>query len=90
MVALRLHPSVPVDTRTALNNTVLPMGGVPDGKSPIFIKRGTAVAFSVYTMHRRPDPYGMDAGIYRPERWDEAMPLDDNPEMGIPAIQRGP
>ncbi|ESZ89963.1 cytochrome P450 alkane hydroxylase [Sclerotinia borealis F-4128] len=76
---LRLYPSVPVNTRTALKNTVLPMGGGPDRNSPIFIKKGTAVAFSVYTMHRRPDLYGMDAEIYRPERWDESMPLNDNP-----------
>ncbi|TGO38428.1 hypothetical protein BHYA_0075g00310 [Botrytis hyacinthi] len=76
---LRLYPSVPVNTRTSLNDTVLPTGGGPDRKSPIFIKKGTAVAYSVYTMHRRPDLYGMDAEIYRPERWDEPMPMNDNP-----------
>lgn len=79
ILALRLYPSVPVNTRTSLNDTILPTGGGPDRKSPIFIKKGTAVAYSVYTMHRRPDLYGMDAEIYRPERWNEQMPMNDNP-----------
>jgi hypothetical protein len=65
--ALRLYPAVPVNTRTTLRTTVLPTG-----------PKGTSVAYSVYTMHRRPDLYGMDAELFRPERWDEDMPLNQN------------
>lgn len=76
--ALRLYPSLPVNTRAALRTTVLPTGGGPDRTSPVLIPKGAAVAYSVYTMHRRPDLYGMDAELYRPERWDEDMPLNHN------------
>lgn len=55
------------------------MGGGPDRKSPVLVPKGSAVAFSVYSMHRRPDLYGMDAELFRPERWDEDMPLHQNP-----------
>ena len=74
-IALRLHPPVPVNTRTALRTTVLPTGGGPDRQSSILIPKGTEVAYSPYTLHRRPDLFGMDAELFRPERWDEELPL---------------
>ncbi|TID24813.1 cytochrome P450 alkane hydroxylase [Venturia nashicola] len=74
--ALRLFPTVPLNTRTALRDTILPLGGGPDGASPLLIPKGGNVAFGVYTMHRRPDLYGLDAEIFRPERWDDPdLPL---------------
>jgi hypothetical protein len=48
---------------------VLPLGGGPDGKSPIFVAGNTVVSYSVYAMHRRVDIYGPDAAEFRPERW---------------------
>lgn len=74
-LALRLYPSLPVNTRTATRDTIIPRGGGPDGTSPVVIPKGSNLAFSVYTMHRRPDLYGMDAECFRPERWDEDLPL---------------
>ncbi|XP_014550459.1 hypothetical protein COCVIDRAFT_43025 [Bipolaris victoriae FI3] len=76
---LRLYPPVPVNVRSTTTTTVLPTGGGPDRKSPVLIPKGTSVAFSVYAMHRRPDLYGMDAEQFRPERWDEEMPMYNNP-----------
>ncbi|RDL38393.1 Uncharacterized protein BP5553_02733 [Venustampulla echinocandica] len=75
---LRLYPPVPVNARTALCTTVLPTGGGPDRTSPVLIPKGSSVAYSVYTMHRLPDLYGMDAELFRPERWDEPMGLSQN------------
>ena len=72
---LRLYPSVPVNTRTPNKATVLPTGGGPDRTAPVFIPKGSTVAYSVYAMHRRVDLYGMDAELFRPERWDEDMPM---------------
>ena len=75
---LRLYPSVPIKFRTLNKATVLPTGGGPDRTSPVFVPKGSTVAYSVYAMHRRPDLYGMDAELFRPERWDEDLPLLHN------------
>ena len=72
---LRLYPSVPINTRTATRTAVLPTGGGPDRTAPVLVPKGSAVAWSVYAMHRRPDLYGLDAELFRPERWDEDMPM---------------
>ena len=55
-------------------DTYLPRGGGPDGQSPLFVKKGTPVLYSVFAMHRRKDLYGDDADDYRPERWDGLRP----------------
>jgi cytochrome P450 len=78
-LALRLYPSVPVNTRTTMCTTVFPTGGGPDCTALALVPKGSAVAFSVYLMHRRPDLYGMDVELFRPERWDEDMPLQYDP-----------
>ncbi|KAI1265358.1 cytochrome P450 [Xylariaceae sp. FL1019] len=91
---LRLYPSVPVNSRSAISPTVLPTGGGPDGKSPIFVAKGRAVGYCVYAMHRRKDIYGPDAEKFRPERWegDELkhihsyayLPFNGGPRMSRP------
>lgn len=68
--ALRLYPSVPINMRQAMKATVLPVGGGPDASSPIFVRKGEAVSYSVYAMHRRKDLYGEDADQFRPDRWE--------------------
>lgn len=73
---LRLYPLVPANTRQATRTTVLPVGGGPDGKSPMLIKKGMKVNYNPFAMHRRKDIWGDDAEVFRPERWD--------PESGSP------
>lgn len=56
--SLRLYPVVPANSREAYEDTVLPLGGGPDGSAPLFVKKGQVVGWSVYAMHRRKDFYG--------------------------------
>ncbi|KAL2069998.1 hypothetical protein VTL71DRAFT_14678 [Oculimacula yallundae] len=71
--SLRLYPVVPGNARFANKDTTLPLGGGPDGTSPIFIPKGSVCAYSVYSMHRRKDIYGPDADVFNPDRWDETL-----------------
>ncbi|KAI4208912.1 MAG: hypothetical protein LQ351_008100 [Letrouitia transgressa] len=76
---LRLYPSVPVNNRVALRATTLPTGGGPDGRSPVLVRRGQAVAYCIYALHKQPHLYGDDSEEFRPERWDDkGMPLLQN------------
>ena len=68
---LRLYPSVPRNGRFANKNTTLPRGGGPDGMSPILIKQGQGVLYSIYSTQRDTKFYGKDADVFRPERWFE-------------------
>lgn len=56
--------------RAALEDTVLPIGGGPNGKSPLDIRKGDIVSVTKTVMYRDPDQWGPDANEYRPERWD--------------------
>ncbi|KAF8002599.1 hypothetical protein HF325_003564 [Metschnikowia pulcherrima] len=67
--ALRLYPSVPVNFRDATKDTTLPVGGGKDEKSPLFVPKGTTVAYTVYYTHRLKEVYGEDAEEFKPERW---------------------
>lgn len=70
-------------------DTVLPLGGGPDGKSPIFVPAGRQVGWHLYTIHRRKDIYGEDAEEFRPERWEtlrpgwEFLPFNGGPRICI-------
>lgn len=79
--SLRCHPIVPINSRQALEDTTLPLGGGPDGRSPFFAKKGSIVSWNLYVMHRRKDLYGEDAEEFRPERWL------DNAETGQKGIR---
>lgn len=65
-----MYPVIPLNGRTAERDTFIPSGGGPDGKSPIFVLKGTVVLYSAYAMHRSPDLWGDDSTEFRPERWE--------------------
>ncbi len=65
----RLYPIVPENSRVAIADTQLPVGGGRDGKSPVFAPKGRLVHWSIYAMHRRKDLFGEDAEEFKPERW---------------------
>ncbi|KAF2086764.1 cytochrome P450 52A12 [Saccharata proteae CBS 121410] len=87
--SLRLHPVVPGNSRTAIRDTVLPVGGGEDGKSPVFVPKNGLVSYSVFAMHRRKDLYGEDAEEFKPERWAtlrpgwEYLPFNGGPRICI-------
>ncbi|CCU82588.1 cytochrome P450 [Blumeria hordei DH14] len=87
--ALRLFPVVPVNSRVANKDTTLPRGGGKDGKSKIFVPKGTPVDYSVHVMHRRKDLWGEDANEFNPERWQgrkvgwEFLPFNGGPRICI-------
>lgn len=66
---LRLLPPVPLIPKSAIRDTILPLGGGPDGKSPIFVPKGMYVLYHIWTLHRQKSVYGEDANEFRPERW---------------------
>lgn len=72
--ALRLYPVVPINSRTANRDTTIPRGGGKDGKSKIFIPKGSWVDYSVHAMHHRKDLWGDDAEDFKPERWEGRKP----------------
>lgn len=83
---LRLHGSVPVNNRRAVRDTVLPVGGGPDQKSPVAVKKGTIIFYSTYHMHRRADLWE-DALEFKPERFQQSVtPWTYIPFSGGPRI----
>ncbi|KJZ76507.1 hypothetical protein HIM_04236 [Hirsutella minnesotensis 3608] len=84
---LRLYPVVPFNTRTAQVDTFLPVGGGCDGQSPVYVKKGQDVLYSVHAMHRRKSLWGPDADTFKPERWRDRRPgWDYLPFNGGPRI----
>ncbi|KAF2235067.1 cytochrome P450 [Viridothelium virens] len=71
---LRLYPTTPLNNRHAARDTSLPVGGGPDGKSRVLIRKNQRVTYAVYAMHRREDLFGSDAAEFRPERWETLRP----------------
>ena len=67
--SLRLYPIIPGNSREAAIDTVLPVGGGPDGQSPVFVAQGDSCSYYTSATQKRKDLYGDDAEEFRPERW---------------------
>lgn len=74
MTALRLFPPIATNSRMANKDTWIPVGGGPDGNSPLFVAKHHVVTYSTFVMHRRPEFFGPDADAFRPERWEHLRP----------------
>ncbi|KAF8849555.1 putative cytochrome P450 alkane hydroxylase [Acephala macrosclerotiorum] len=72
---LRLYPVLPINARTAMQDTTIPVGGGLKGQDPIFIPKGREVAWNTWSMHRRKDLFGEDADEFIPERWEHLRPM---------------
>lgn len=73
--ASRLYPVIAaMPPRVANRDTVLPIGGGPEGKEPLFVPKGTKVMFSQWTSNRRKDIWGEDADVFEPNRWESLRP----------------
>ena len=72
---LRLHLPASRITRTALRDTVLPVGGGSNGFSPLIMSEGQNIEVDLYTLQRDPQVWGADAEEFKPERWAEGRPL---------------
>ncbi|KAI1204495.1 cytochrome P450 [Annulohypoxylon truncatum] len=87
--ALRLNPPVATNGREAVRDTIIPRGGGPDGKSPVFVKKGTLLRYFPWALHRRRNIYGDDADEFRPERWEtlrttfEYVPFNAGPRICV-------
>lgn len=62
------------NSRIAVKDTILPVGGGRDGTAPIFVPIGTKVSTSFYTLHRDPAVFSGDVEKFHPDRWDNLSP----------------
>lgn len=86
--SMRLYPPVPVDTKEAAYDDVLPDG--------TFVKKGTRVAYHIYAMGRSEKLWGPDWAEFRPERWLNRVEEDGKwsfvgvDSFTYPVFQAGP
>ena len=67
---LRVYPLAPLGLRVASRDTTLPRGGGKDGKSKVFVPKGSNIEFNNHVLHHREDLWGSDADEFIPERWE--------------------
>ncbi|KAK7336831.1 hypothetical protein VNO77_17381 [Canavalia gladiata] len=85
--SMRLYPPVPMDSKEAVNDDVLPDGTV--------VKKGVMVTYHVYAMGRLESIWGDDWAEFRPERWLERVDSGkwkfvNKDSFTYPVFQAGP
>ncbi|CAN1844894.1 Cytochrome P450 94A1 [Linum perenne] len=87
--AMRLYPPVPMDTKVAENDDVLPNG--------MKVKAGTRITYHPYAMGRSERVWGSDWAEFRPERWLKRASEDSEKWIFVgtdpysyPVFQAGP
>lgn len=86
--SMRLYPPVPVDTKEAVADDVLPEGTV--------VKKGDRIAYHPYAMGRIEEVWGSDWKEFRPERWLQEEEVGGNWKFmardtyTYPVFQAGP
>lgn len=72
---LRLHPSVPLDSKCLINDDVMPNG--------VRVPARTVIAYAPYLFGRSLELWGPDATEFRPDRW-----LDESGHFSEPSQYR--
>ncbi|KAL5068117.1 hypothetical protein RYX36_019004 [Vicia faba] len=85
--SMRLYPPVPVDTKVAVHDDVLPDGTL--------VNKGWRVTYHIYAMGRSEKIWGPDWAEFRPERWLTRDEVGKWSFVGIdyysyPVFQAGP
>lgn len=80
--SLRLCPPVPLDTKIAAADDVLPDGNV--------IQKGWFVSYSIYSMGRMESIWGSDYLEFKPERWLRNGKFVAEDPYKFPVFQAGP
>lgn len=80
--SLRLYPAVPLDTQKARNNDVMPDG--------TYVKKGSFVTYSAYSMGRNESIWGSDCCEFKPERWLVDGVFQPENTFKFPVFHAGP
>ncbi|GLJ48911.1 hypothetical protein SUGI_1031740 [Cryptomeria japonica] len=80
--SLRLCPPVPLDTKLAAADDVLPDGNV--------VRKGWFVSYSIYSMGRMESIWGSDCLEFKPKRWLKNGKFVAEDPYKFPVFQAGP
>ncbi|KAL1596537.1 hypothetical protein SLS60_009185 [Paraconiothyrium brasiliense] len=70
----RLTTIATTNQRQCVRTTILPFGGGPDGKAPLYVSKGDLVEINYRAMGRDKSFWGSDVDHFKPERWETVRP----------------